>query len=123
MTDDVDRSPLEYNVNGVIYREFYCATCGDWMPIFIDAWSNPDSPYCGRCGEAFTCGECGYEIDLEGNCQRPPASCEKCGGQGEVTIGTHQDRFSGVWETETGRCDDCDGTGRKTCPTTREKEG
>lgn len=70
MTDhaDVDRSPLEYNVNGVIYREFYCATCGDWMPVFLDG----DTPYCNRCGGAFQCGECGYEIDLTGACQRPP---------------------------------------------------
>ncbi len=30
----------------------------------------PD-PVCGTCGTAYQCGECGYEIDRAGNCQRP----------------------------------------------------
>lgn len=29
------------------------------------------TPRCVRCHEPFRCGECGYEIDQNGDCQRP----------------------------------------------------
>jgi len=60
---------------GQVPPDFWCDVCGDWMPVFVDVEPyedmEPGAPFCNRCGEVFTCGECGYEIDLAGNCQRP----------------------------------------------------
>jgi hypothetical protein len=64
----------------VIGIEFYCQPCDRWNahePYTDDeletiAEGGEVNPVCIRCREPFQCGECGYEIDHEGNCLRPP---------------------------------------------------
>ena len=59
---------------------FYCENCGQWTAhreytddereeICADDGYEVN-PVCGRCWEPYQCGECGYEIDHEGNCLR-----------------------------------------------------
>lgn len=48
-------------------REFYCDNCEAWTPVAPTAWGGVR---CERCGDEFTCGECGYEIDRNGVCER-----------------------------------------------------
>ncbi|MCD6056505.1 MAG: hypothetical protein K0Q89_35 [Thermomicrobiales bacterium] len=61
-----------------VLRTFWCNGCQFWTKH--EPWTESDlelimqgdtvSPTCGRCGEAYGCGECGYEIDQQGNCLR-----------------------------------------------------
>ena len=53
---------------------FWCLHChrrtvAEWEP-FDPATTFPPVPFCPRCGEHYQCGECGFEIDLLGDCQR-----------------------------------------------------
>jgi hypothetical protein len=50
------------------YIKFFCVDCDDWQSVTHGIYSEPR---CSNCAETFTCGDCGYDIDLAGNCQRP----------------------------------------------------
>lgn len=51
-------------------RGFYCDTCERWTDSEpVDHLTAP--AICSSCGESYQCGECGYEIDARGECQRP----------------------------------------------------
>jgi hypothetical protein len=54
---------------------FYCLTCEDWTLLAPPEWGGIR---CLRCGEDYQCGECGFEIDISGNCQRPEMTGEWC---------------------------------------------
>lgn len=45
----------------------YCETCRGWTSA--DVWPNGDAQ-CGECGDTYTCGECGHEVDRDGSCLR-----------------------------------------------------
>ena len=45
----------------------WCHLCAGWELVERDG----RDVYCRKCGEAFQCGECGYELDITGACQRP----------------------------------------------------
>jgi hypothetical protein len=49
-------------------RDFYCEQCRAWTPpdpIFTE------DVRCSGCGDLYGCGECGFEIDANGDCLRP----------------------------------------------------
>jgi hypothetical protein len=49
-----------------ILIDFWCEPCHEWRrPAMRET-----NPRCTRCGEGFACGDCGYEIDMKGDCQR-----------------------------------------------------
>jgi hypothetical protein len=50
---------------------FYCDNCRAWT-------ESDEEVRCARCGDNFTCGDCGFEIDSQGNCQRELATGDKC---------------------------------------------
>lgn len=62
----------------VMVRHFWCNECQAFTRV--EAYTASDvelilggdtvSPTCGKCGEAYQCDECGFEIDQEGNCLR-----------------------------------------------------
>ena len=66
---DLDYAP-EANEDQNAYDEqidFWCEFCRAWLrPAY-----NEPTPRCTRCGEDFTCGECGYVINRQGDCLRP----------------------------------------------------
>lgn len=51
----------------IVIGDFYCDTCRRWTKVD----PNESYPRCVVCGEEFVCGDCGYEIDFNGNCLRP----------------------------------------------------
>lgn len=62
--------------------DFFCLTCNHWTPVAparIEQGAFLPDATCAACGEGFQCGECGFEIDLAGDCQRP---------EGHLPVGT-----------------------------------
>ena len=55
-------------------KDFYCENCRDWTKSDPDT----DTARCGKCGVEYGCGECGFDIDREGNCQREHVTGDKC---------------------------------------------
>lgn len=57
-------------------QRFWCDDCQDWTLVAgTEDWADEpdeDDARCAQCDEPFRCGECGYEIDKKGACQRPP---------------------------------------------------
>lgn len=56
---------------------FYCNTCQGWTESAPNPGDNMPS-VCVRCGESHQCGECGFEINLAGECQRNTAGAGEC---------------------------------------------
>lgn len=57
-----------------VVMDFWCDTCHQWRkPAFRER-----NPRCTVCGEGFACGECGHEIDMQGNCLRAEAGAGTC---------------------------------------------
>jgi hypothetical protein len=65
--------------SGMVARTIWCNghLCGYTLPepysddeIELIGQGDTVSPTCRRCGEPYQCGDCGYEIDQEGNCLR-----------------------------------------------------
>ena len=64
--------------DGAMVRHFWCNECQAYTRIEPYAAEEVElilggdavSPTCGKCGEAYQCDECGYEIDQAGNCLR-----------------------------------------------------
>lgn len=51
--------------------DFWCERCRRWTAP--DPVQEGDSTLnCSNCGEYYTCGECGFEINPAGECERPP---------------------------------------------------
>lgn len=60
-------------------RVMWCETCDqrtrpdpESLPD-VDA-DGPTVPVCGACGEGYPCGECGFEVDSNGDCLRADAT-------------------------------------------------
>lgn len=58
---------------GIQLQEFFCEACRRWTspdPVRRDA--DPGAVIrCAACGEYYTCGECGFDINTLGECTRP----------------------------------------------------
>lgn len=71
--------PLDYGQTMKLMGVFYCENCDGWRPHMpysddeLEVLHEPGAvtPACAHCREDFQCGECGYEIDQGGECQRP----------------------------------------------------
>lgn len=53
---------------------YWCQDCAQWRVAENDL----GVAICGYCGEHFVCGDCGFEIDMAGNCQRSAAGGGEC---------------------------------------------
>lgn len=52
-------------------KDFWCEVCRRWTAPDEGA-REEGRLLCSNCGEPYQCGECGYDIDKDGACQRPP---------------------------------------------------
>lgn len=57
--------------------DMYCDECRGWMPLQVECGEeldDGDEAVCARCFEPFKCGNCGFEVNAAGDCQRARAS-------------------------------------------------
>lgn len=62
--------------------DFWCDECRAWTPMVVAGHGYRGSEYvaCAKCGEPFSCGDCGFEIDDTGSCQRGQQLGDPCPG-------------------------------------------
>jgi hypothetical protein len=49
---------------------FYCSHCTACTVCEPRNEDDTSALKCGRCGEPYACEDCGFEIDVDGNCLR-----------------------------------------------------
>jgi hypothetical protein len=58
----------------MVIERFFCEECRDRTVADLDG----TNAMCDRCGESYSCGECGFEIDSEGRCLHSGSGAGEC---------------------------------------------